>query len=149
MLLHNHKQAGFTMIELVIVLSIFSVMLSIFGLFQHQLIGKYQTEHALSLLQDDILLLQKRSIVKNENIQMYIYPQTKTYEIKQGGLGKILITRQLPTDWEIQLNTLAMPIAFTTNGTIKNPGVMTIKAANKSYKLYFPFGKGRCYVVEV
>nr|WP_275580684.1 competence type IV pilus minor pilin ComGD [Aquibacillus albus] len=144
----SNKQSGFTLIEVIIVLSMISFIISIGGAFQYHVIDQYKTRHFIQIFQDDILYMQKRTTVTRDNIYMVIEPEKNLYVIKQGPVGKSIVTREIPKTWDINLRTLTMPISFTTNGTIKNPGTFTIDTTYSSYDVSFPFGKGRCYIIE-
>ncbi|WP_226035032.1 competence type IV pilus minor pilin ComGD [Aquibacillus saliphilus] len=139
---------GFTLIEVLIVLSASIVLLSIGSLFQTHVIKHYQEDQFLQLFQSDVLYMQYITLIKRETFNMTIHPDQHNYIIRKGGTGKIITKRNIPSNWNVQLMTLTMPISFTFNGTIKNPGMFSIKTGESHYQVFLPFGKGRGYIIE-
>ncbi|MDC3418995.1 prepilin-type N-terminal cleavage/methylation domain-containing protein [Aquibacillus koreensis] len=142
----NNK--GFTLIEVLIVLSMISLFLVIGASFQPKALEQNQADYFFKLFQSDVLYLQQLTMIDRENVFIYISPDNKSYQIKRGGMGEVILTRSFPKDWTINLNTLPAPISFSPNGTIKNPGTIDLRSPTTRYSVIFPFGKGRCYIVE-
>ncbi len=143
-----YNERGFSLLEVIIVLGITLTILSIGTTIKVSIIDDYRTEQFLKVLQQDVLYMQQLTIVTNRNYHLTIEPDQHFYQIKQGGFGKVIVRREIPKHWTIKLNTLRMPIDFTVDGTIKQPGMFTIYTSNKSYNVYFPFGTGRSYFIE-
>ncbi|MDL4841557.1 competence type IV pilus minor pilin ComGD [Aquibacillus rhizosphaerae] len=142
------QEQGFTLIETLIVLSIVSLFLVIGLSFQSHSLYQNQANQFFRLFQSDVLYLQQISMVSRDNAYLTILPNEHSYEIKTGGLGEVLVKREYPKNWLVDLNTLSAPISFTINGTIKKPGMFYVKTPTRKYSIYFPFGKGRSYIIE-
>lgn len=142
------KESAFTIVELLIVLSILSILLVIGTTFHIKAYQNYQFNRWHQVFESDLLFMQQLSITSMGNIYMLIKPSSHMYEIRNGGLGEIVIKRPIPDEWEIKLHTLSMPLSFSTNGTIKQPGKFQIITATNRYDITFPFGKGRSYLIE-
>lgn len=146
MLTKNEK--GFTLIELLVVLSILTILLLIGNSLQIKTLEHNQMKQFYQSFQSDLLYMQQYTIVMKENIQLFIKPDSHYYEIRKRGTGKLLIRRTIPTNWNVKLNTLTMPLSFSLNGTIKNPGTLIVETKQQTYTIIFPFGKGRSYMIE-
>lgn len=142
------KENGFTIVELLIVLSLFSLLLVIGASFQTKSYQAYQFNCWYQQFESDVLFIQQQTLVSRENIYLLINPNSHTYEIRRGGLGEIITVRSFPDNWEIKLNTLSMPLSFSINGTLRNPGMFQVLTKGMAYDIYFPFGKGRSYFIE-
>lgn len=142
------KESGFTIVELLIVLSILSTLLVIGTTFHIKTYQNYQFNRWYQIFESDLLFMQQLSITSMGNVYMLIKPSSHTYEIKHGGLGEIVIKRPIPDAWEIKLHTLSMPLSFSNNGTVKLPGKVQIISGTTRYDITFPFGKGRSYLIE-
>ncbi|WP_077621516.1 competence type IV pilus minor pilin ComGD [Sediminibacillus massiliensis] len=143
------KQEGFTLIEVLVVLSMSAIFMLFAVSISERLVEKYKTEQFLRTFQSDILYLQQLSMTNSKRFYtLDIQPASHSYTIRQGGLGKVIISRDIPANWTIELNSLKMPITFTYKGTLKNPGTMYLKTDSKTYRIVFPLGKGRSYIVE-
>ena len=143
-----NNQKGFTLVELLIVLSTLSILLVIGASFQTNTYNTYQLNRWYQLFDSDVLYMQQQTLLKRNNLYLIIKPDTKSYEIRQGGRGDVVIERKIPQNWDVKLYTLSMPLSFSIQGTIKNPGMFQILIDDKEYAIYFPFGKGRSYIVE-
>ncbi|WP_117169233.1 competence type IV pilus minor pilin ComGD [Paraliobacillus sediminis] len=142
------KESGFTIVELLIVLSILSVLLIIGTNLHIKSYQNYQFNQWHQIFESDILFMQKLSITSMGNVYMLIKPSSHNYEIRSGGLGEIIIKRPIPEEWEIKLHTLSMPLTFSPNGTIQQPGRFQIITPTTRYDITFSFGKGRSYLIE-
>ncbi|MRH43137.1 prepilin-type N-terminal cleavage/methylation domain-containing protein [Aquibacillus halophilus] len=139
---------GFTLLEVLVVLSASLLLLSIGSIIHTNILQNYQKEQFFRLFQSDLLHMQQITFIKREMLYLTIQPDQHNYIIRRAGTGKTIVKRDIPNNWHIQLVTLSMPISYTYSGTIKNPGMFTIKTDDSQYDVYFPFGKGRNYVVE-
>ncbi|UFT97768.1 prepilin-type N-terminal cleavage/methylation domain-containing protein [Radiobacillus kanasensis] len=144
----NRNSRGFTLIETIVVLSI-SISLMVIG---HASIiqwkESYETDAFFDVFKSDILYLQQRTMVSGDYYYMLIKPDEHIYEIRKGGYGALVRIRSIPENWEVRLQTLSMPLSFTIKGQVRQPGSFTILTGDESYKVIFPFGKGRSYVVS-
>ncbi|WP_053219217.1 competence type IV pilus minor pilin ComGD [Virgibacillus senegalensis] len=143
------RNAGFTFIEVMFVLSITAFLMALGVMFPLQLLEKQERNDFFQLFESDLLFLQQKSMLSSERYTLYIDPEAHKYSIRTGGTAKILVSRKIPESWKIELRTLKMPISFNLKGTIKQPGTMVIDTGRKRYKVVFPFGKGRHYYEEL
>jgi competence protein ComGD len=145
---HLINNSGFTLIEMITVLSI-TVTLIFFGItFPLHVINQHKTEQFFEHFQSDLLLMQQETMLTGENIRMTILTDSSVYEIRKGGTGQLMIRRAIPSSWEINFRTLSQPITFMRNGNIKNPGTFSIATDTNTYVITFPFGKARAHIIE-
>lgn len=140
------NQNGFTLTEVLLVLTAFLVLLSFGFTIPVKTIQQHEVSQFLTRFQQDILYLQEWNMYEEISAYMTIDPSKHQYSIRKNWTGDIIIQREIPEYMNIDLRTLKQPIYYTSNGTIKNPGVLMISAGNTSYKITFPFGKGRSYI---
>lgn len=142
------KQHGFTLIEVLLVISIVTIMVAVTGVIQSRTHDKLQFERWYQQFDRDILFLQQQTMLTRTNDQFNIRPSTNSYEIRSSPLEAPSLQRDMPSEWEVSLLTLQMPLSFTRAGTIRNPGMFRIVTKHNRYDVYFPFGKGRSYFVK-
>lgn len=143
------QKNGFSLVELLVVLSIVSFLLLIGGSVQMKTYDQYQFNQWYQLFESDMLRMQQNSMITNENQYLLINSNSNQYEIRQGGLGKIVLKRPIPPHWKIKLYSLQMPVSYSKHGTIRKPGKFQVETAYQSWEIIFPFGKGRCYVIQL
>ncbi|HEY4602631.1 MAG TPA: competence type IV pilus minor pilin ComGD [Cerasibacillus sp.] len=138
-------QRGFTLIEMLITLSILSVLLVLTIPITHSLIKNQEETQFLETLQSDLLYVQNLSLGIREHRTKLVFH--KTYYSVHKSLTESPITRELPDGWEVE-RSMYHTIYFL-NGTIGSAGTIRINKANgKVIRLIFPLGKGRGYFVQ-
>ncbi|QGH34917.1 prepilin-type N-terminal cleavage/methylation domain-containing protein [Gracilibacillus salitolerans] len=143
MMLHN--QRGFTLTELLIALSVCSIIIAISSSYAIKTYDTLQYKQFTKQFHQDILYLQQLAFSQNENFYLHFERQHNRYHIRQGGFGRKLFVRNYPEHWVIEPNTLELPIEFSHKGNIKKPGTMQIRTRFQTFSIICPFGKGRCY----
>lgn len=145
MFVNNHKEKGFTLLEVLVVLAIWSVLILLVAPMNFPALEKQQEKSFFETFAFDILYTQNLSTTTKDYVQLNIYEDR--YIIRRGYKGEILIVRSIPADWIIQTKVLHT-ISFDDNGRIRTPGNFIIQTNNNIYKIVFPFGKGRYHIVE-
>lgn len=143
-----NNERGFTLLEVLFVLSITCMILLLGFSIQTHVLDEHQTKQFFNVFQSDVMLIQQRTMLYEENLSITIKPEKHQYEVRKGGTGKLLYLREIPESWEVRIRTLTQPMSFTSNGTIRHPGTLNIKTKTNNYNVIFPFGKGRGYIVE-
>ncbi|WP_158633984.1 competence type IV pilus minor pilin ComGD [Radiobacillus deserti] len=146
-LLSKNDESGFTLLETLIVLGITSSLIVISSASLLHWKQSYEANQFFDVFKSDILFLQQIAMDSGDYYYLFIQPDENAYEIRKGGYGKVIRRRLFPKSWSVQLLTLSMPLSFTPHGQIRNPGSFLILTKEKTYKIVFPFGKGRGYVV--
>lgn len=138
---------GFTLIEVLLVLSIFSVLTLIIIPVSFTSIEKQQEKKFLETFEYDILSTQSLAATTQENVKIIF--NDSHYEIVKGRKESTLITRNIPENIKVKTR-LRRFISFEHNGRIQNPerGRMEIETPRAKYHVIFPLGKGRCSIVK-
>jgi competence protein ComGD len=135
------SQVGFSLLEVMITLSVIAVLISLSVPAMHSLLAKKKEERILERMEYDILYVQNQAIGAYKNSRIIL--QEDKYVIT--GSNTETIVRELPQNWEIDRRKLDT-ISFNENGTIRKAGTISIKTPKNSYRYVFPLGKGRGYL---
>ncbi len=146
--LTDTDDSGFTLLEMLLVITLFTTIMTITVPINERVKESIATRDFFETFESDMLFMQNLSITKQTPLKLNIFPHDHFYEIREGGLGKLLFKRHYSSTIHIVLGTFHMPFSFNVSGTPIQPGSFTIHIKNKTYKLTFPFGKGRYYVAE-
>lgn len=142
-------QKGYTLVEALIVLSIFFIILSITVLSFKPLIRQLQINDFFEQLQLDIAYSQYYALSHNRDVHIKFSPDHYSYEITSGFTEPSLIHRSYSKNIDLQLVTLPATVTFLSNGTIKRAGKMNISYDDELYSFVFLFGKGQTYVEKL
>lgn len=144
-----NKQSGFTLVELLLVLSILSMLILLSTPLNISSIKKHQDMQFLETFQFDVLYIQNLSTVKANNTRISIKFDNDSYSILSTVDGKTetFAVRDYPEGWEVDTRSIT-DISFNSTGSIRQPGNIKMTSQNETYIIVFPLGKGRGYVVE-
>ncbi|WP_280768421.1 competence type IV pilus minor pilin ComGD [Salipaludibacillus daqingensis] len=145
---HLISKNGFSLFEMLIVLSILSVLLLlVIPSFQHQT-KSMEMDYFLKELEQDLYYYQMKAITNGRTVRFIFSTNGSSYRVlegittideKHGPTGLKYIPRSL------KLNELR----FLPNGQIQKAGKIEITYGNKRYNLVFHIIRGRFYFVEV
>ncbi|UJL44839.1 prepilin-type N-terminal cleavage/methylation domain-containing protein [Virgibacillus sp. NKC19-16] len=139
------KQSGFTLVELLLVLSILSILLLLSVPLNISGLQKHQDKQFLETFQYDVLYIQNLAATTTDDKRVYIRFHNDRYEIIVE--RKTLETRYYPDGWEVDPRAMG-ELSFKSTGTIRQPGRIKMTSKHDTYFVVFPLGKGRGYVVE-
>lgn len=142
-----YNQKGFTLLEMLIVLSIWSVLILFTIPINLNTLEKQQEDKFFETLALDVLYIQNLSASSKGYLHPRINLHEDRYIMRAGTLDNEMIERRIPEGWRIDFRTLPL-IEFDPNGRMKTPGNIIIKTKDTTYNVIFPFGKGRYHVVE-
>ncbi|WP_102027039.1 competence type IV pilus minor pilin ComGD [Salirhabdus sp. Marseille-P4669] len=142
------KDNGFTILEILIVLSIFLILIGVSVPLQSNSLQKLEDEKFLQAFEEDILLMQSAAITNGSLMKLTFFPQNHYYEIREGGFNHLIKRRSYSSRIKIDLGTFTLPFSFYPSGTPNQPGSFTFTTDYSKYKITFPFGKGRFYVTK-
>lgn len=143
------KKNGFSLIEVLIVLSILTTLLFIGGSIQIRTYDTYQFKQWYALFESDLLQLQQDTIVSVNSPYLLIRPGGNSYEVRNSPTEKPIIKRSIPKNLKIRLYSFNNPLSFSKSGTIKRPGKFQVVSKYSKWEIIFPLGKGRSYVNEL
>ncbi|RYG74686.1 prepilin-type N-terminal cleavage/methylation domain-containing protein [Lentibacillus lipolyticus] len=135
---------GFTLVEMLLVLSIWSVLILLTVPTQFQVLEHKTEKQFLNTLEMDLLYVQSLSY-NSRAVYRLTFPDDHHYEIRKGFTP--IVERKVPEGWNVQKRTLP-EISFNHQGTIRDPGTFSIETTSSTYNIVCPFGKGRCYIDE-
>lgn len=140
----NRKEAGFTLIEITLVLAVIAIFLVLAPPFYLENITEFQEKQFIDILQHDILYLQSLAITNDEYSRIVFFHDH--YELIRGSalIAKRTYPKYIKIDYR-QNNR----IEFNRNGTILYPRTILILGKENHYRLIFPLGKGRGYIVAM
>lgn len=132
-----NAETGFTLLELLIVLSITLIFVLLAIPFNQKGINRSKENSFTTLLDSDVLYLQNTSRGGLGSYSLSFI--NGFYYIEQGAAVQKL--RHYPDNW--RLDTLNRPISFEADGRIRYPDTITLRTENGPYDLIFSFGRGR------
>ncbi|MGM8213491.1 competence type IV pilus minor pilin ComGD [Virgibacillus sp. W0430] len=139
------NRSGFTLVEMLFVLTILLLILSTSVPIVTSAINKQQVKQFVNVFQSDLLYLQNQSTGNKDDIRLIF--KDDHYFVKNYNTKRTLFQRSYTKNMAIDTRTINY-IAFNDKGTLKYPGVIYIKTDYKDYRLVFPLGKGRNYIDE-
>ncbi|WP_404453415.1 competence type IV pilus minor pilin ComGD [Oceanobacillus kapialis] len=134
------KEDGFTLIEMLVVLSMLSVMALIAFPLEFRVLKEQQEKQFLNTLASDVMNIQQRSTISTGMNRITFYEDSYLVRSEQSE-----IIRDYPDGLTIDTRT-NRTINFNHNGNIKNPRTLFISGPIQHYRMVFPFGKGRFYL---
>jgi competence protein ComGD len=144
----NHS-GGFTMVEMLIVLSAFLMLtLTSAFLFSPQK-AMLEKDLFFSQLKSDLLYSQQYAISHQETITVHIVPEGNYYYIRGADYAApYLALRHYSPQIKLKKGTMNLLFNYMPDGNIDSFGSIYVTAGAKKYKLMIQIGKGRFYVLE-
>ncbi|MBR7554204.1 competence type IV pilus minor pilin ComGD [Allobacillus sp. GCM10007491] len=143
------NQEGFTLIEILVVLSIILILSHFYLLAHSQKPTKQTMDQFLETFENDLFYLQQYTMTYQIIPQLFFDPSNHMYTIRHASLDQPLLERKYRKDIRIQLNNFKNPLTFTTRGNLSSPGTFFIHFGEQIYELKFPFGKGQFHVEKL
>ncbi|MDQ0183751.1 competence type IV pilus minor pilin ComGD [Cytobacillus kochii] len=137
-------QSGFTLIESLIVWSVFSVILFITAISMQHQFEEYDNQAFFAKLEGDLLYAQQYAIVNQTTVSVYFLPDEHEYIFSNG--RNIFFRQKYSEDYFITSGTMPLHFKFLNTGKINRFGYLQIKSSLKQYKFVFQIGRGRFYV---
>lgn len=138
------KKNGFTLIEMLVTLSILSILFLLTVPVQSELLGKQQEEQFIETLKQDVLFIQNHSS-KHTRDEMYIRFYDNHYSILSG-VNKPFAERDYPADWTLVASNQTRLLRFVQSGTVLQPRTLVMYTPSEKLFIVFPLGKGRFYI---
>lgn len=135
---------GFTLLEMLFVLSITSVILFLIPPFNHHIAESLKKEQFFTIFQSDVLYIQQMRSTTESTIRIRFF--NDYYAVYQE--DSRIIKRDYPRGWNVDTRG-ERNLEFKRFGTLLSPRTIVFKTKQKNeYHLIFPLGKGRFYIVE-
>ncbi len=142
------SSSGYTLIEMMIVLSVFSILLSLVFLQITPTQTASSTHQFIERFQGDIRYTQELAFADGKSYRFSISPETHMYYI-QSNTTNLVKTGQIPKHITIEKGTLGYQLVFGGNGNVQKAGTLYIKTGREVYKLVVQIGAGRFYIEEL
>ncbi|MCM3111446.1 competence type IV pilus minor pilin ComGD [Lederbergia lenta] len=141
------REQGFTILELLIVLTILMVILSFSVLSLGNFAETMQKRLFITQLQSDLYYAHAYAIHQKEPILVNFSITENKYQATVISNNKLLFQRKLPISIYLQQSNLTK-FTITRDGTVSNFGTILFRVHNESIKLTFYIGRGRFSVQE-
>ncbi|MEH7376387.1 MULTISPECIES: competence type IV pilus minor pilin ComGD [Bacillaceae] len=144
----NTHQKGFTLIESLLVLSIFMIISSItvFSLKpQHSVM---EDEAFLIQLKADLYYAQQYAISHHDEVSIVFVPDQYRYFLYLWPEPTPIVNRNYSTNIYLKEGSLPLYLKFLSDGNVNQFGNFFIQTKNKTYVITFLIGEGRFYVKE-
>lgn len=134
---------------MLVVLFIWSLFIGIMITLSPSLFHKQKEEDFMEQFRTDVLWVQQQTMTTRIHYSILFIPEGKKYRILKNRFY-IVETRELPDDWEVSssYSSLDRHIRFDVSGSILESGSIQFLTPTKKFKVVFPFGKARYYVLE-
>lgn len=141
-------EGGFTMIELLIVLSLLVIMMGIVVLNMKPMQESREVQQFIQLLTSDLHYAQQFALTERVQVQVKFNNTSKQYSIQSGPMNKIKTVRY-PDGLYFQEVSTGLVFEYSSNGTIKKGGTILLQTKRGLYKIVFLLGKGRFYIEQL
>ncbi len=137
------KNSGYTLIELLIVIALFSTILSIvipkLGFFKNLM-----EKQEIAELKKDLLFARNSAIVENRYYTVYFNHNENFYTIKTSESSSVIKSKTLGQGLKLDENNLVGNFTFTSSGATANSNTLYINARkNKRYVISLTPATGR------
>jgi competence protein ComGD len=144
-----HKEAGFTLIEIMLVLAIFTVCLAAALIPLRTAVENVNDRQFFQQVERDLFAAQAYAISKNTNVVVHFFEEGNnhyhiyTLEKPWKTLGK----REIPSRFVHDKRSMGV-ITFLRTGTTNRFGTIYFSTEEKRTRLIFLIGRGRFYFLE-
>ncbi|QQK79743.1 prepilin-type N-terminal cleavage/methylation domain-containing protein [Salicibibacter cibi] len=146
--LMNNNEYGHTLMELVVVLLIFSICLGIPTLSYVQQDEGREMEAFVSEFEQDLHYAQQQAMGKTVNARLDIQNATGSYQVVVDGETM----KRVPFPKHVYFQGVSMSpetIRFRPSGNTDDSGEIAIRSSDQFYRAMFLVGSGRFYVEKV
>jgi competence protein ComGD len=144
----KNMQEGFTLIESLLVLSVFIIISSITAFTLKPQYLTIDDEAFLSQLQTDLLYAQQYAISHQHEVTVIFMSDQNKYNIYMRTDLPNIIERNYSTNLTVYGGSLPLFFKFLPDGNVNKFGSFYIKSSKKNYRFTVLIGKGRFYVIE-
>lgn len=143
------NERGFTLIEMLVVLAIFTVICSTVVIFTTEKLTNYTNEQFIDQTELLIRLAQVKAIETKSNYEFSVFNCREIKVRNFSNRQEILYDQVLPEGIEIFLSTTNSKIIFNNNGNIRSSGSIMYHFNDYAYRFTINMGKGRHILKDV
>lgn len=144
----KNKQKGFTLIESLLVLSIFMIISSITAFSLKPQYFRIEDNVFLTQLQADLLYGQQYAISHHCEVIVMFSEYKNEYSLNIRYDLPPIVERSYTAQIKVENGTLPLNFKFLSDGNVNKFGSFFIRTSDKSYRFTVLIGKGRFYVIE-
>ncbi|WP_428909101.1 competence type IV pilus minor pilin ComGD [Niallia sp. Krafla_26] len=147
----KNNQFGFTLIETLIVLSVFLLIASLSLFFLKPHYDFIEKERFVSLFTSDILYAQQYAISTQKGLYVFIEPNQRMYYVEEKYSQNYVVKRELPASIKLERGSLGVRtinFEILPDGGVTDFGTFFFIIGKKRYKVVFQIGAGRFYVTR-
>lgn len=130
---NKSKNKGYTLIELIVVLALFSLLLTI-AIPNSKAFKSYNQNKQLRILEKDLRQARNTAIIENKTIRVYFSSQKNSYIIEYNS-GEKILQREFSNGVEIKDTSNTATIQFNSNGRAGIAGTIKIKKGSEDYEV--------------
>lgn len=146
--LKDEQSKGFTLIESLLVLSIFLIISSITAFILQPHYNSVEDEAFLSQLKADLFYAQQYAISHQHEITVNFMANEYNYYVYERTDLPRLVERYYSNNIHVYPETLPLVFKFLVDGNVNKFGSFYIETKTGHYHVTFLIGKGRFYVTE-
>jgi competence protein ComGD len=150
--LHQHRnsnsQRGFTLVESLVVLSIFMILSSVTVISLQPQHSMLDDEAFLTQLKADLYFAQAYAISHQQEVSVVFFPSSHSYSLLLRSGQEHLLDRTYSSEIELIEGTVTLYFKYLHDGTVNKFGTFLIISRDKTYVMTILIGKGRFYVTE-
>ena len=139
------KQSGFTLIEVVLVMSIMLITMPL--IYQRaSVLREHQTIKHFELELENLIYLAQITAIAEEKIVTLHFDNERRFVTVQTDLFHEIDHLSYPNDVTVKAGTHSLTIQFNYKGSIDQAGTIMVLSPHYTYKFTFLLGQGRFYV---
>ncbi|MEH6940379.1 competence type IV pilus minor pilin ComGD [Bacillus sp. JJ722] len=142
-----HEEKGYSLVEMLVVLSIFLLLISASITTMPKYQGKKELENFLQQFSKDFHFAQMYAINHQASVSFTIDLANKRYYAAVG-VDEVLLSKKIPKNIQFVKGSLIMRVYFTPIGNVKNFGSWGFESRNIRYNFTVLIGRGRHYYRE-
>lgn len=143
----NRKPNGYSLLELMIVLSIGAILLSVATISLQNYYTDRQIHFFLDKFKQDLYYTQRLAMHRQKIVYLHVLDNEHKYIIGSS-TSDVYKKTSYPKHITIEPNTMSLKIVYNKNGNISTSGTLIIKTGSGKFKVVFLLGKGRFYIEE-
>jgi competence protein ComGD len=144
----NQNQKGYTLIESLIVLSIFMILSSITAISLKPQFNMGNEQIFISQLKADLYFAQQYAISHQQEVTVNLLADQQLYQIYEKTSLKRLAERKFPYNLQVSSGSLPLYFRYLPGGNVDRFGSFFIQTPDNRYRVTVLIGKGRFYVVK-
>ncbi|WP_078552872.1 competence type IV pilus minor pilin ComGD [Bacillus alkalicellulosilyticus] len=149
LLLNQSKEQGYSLPELIITLSILSILTGLVMVSFQPLQAAHKKQHFLTQFQNEVYFAQQLAISTGISTSVLISNTQGTYAVSQYNTSLYRRTFDNQSIFFQRGSIGIHDIMYQYNGNISKSGTLLVEVDNEKYRIVFLLGKGRFYIEKL